>query len=223
MPFCSGLGTSNPLRAARLARCLQHGGRRGDDPCTVAKPRMTRPSPWPIAAVWALAAFAAVLWAIGLPGRGPSGSPSAEAPLAAGPSRAAPEPSLSEPGKTARDASAAAATAAGPLEIVLPTSGPATLDTARLAAGARVHSPVGDRATVLIGGAPLLVSDEDIWFEGIDFVWQAGLPPAARNEIRRCCGRSGRFRFRLHVPSSFRTIPRASGPSLGIPSRAGDT
>ncbi|MDD4787914.1 MAG: protein kinase [Pirellulales bacterium] len=193
------LGPPTPQGRRWLARS-QRPGRRSAAPlhAPAGRPRSAA-SPWPIAAGGAaLVAFAAVLWGIGLPAPAPSGNSgnSGEAvSRAAGSPPPLAERPLAESRDLVEDSSFKAASDAA--EVVLDGGGPVACERVRLAAGARVRGPADGRATVLIRSAPLAVREEDVSFDGIDFVWQAGSPSAAAEETPAMLRiAAGRVRFR---------------------------
>lgn len=222
------LGASTAEGRRALVRSVRPGRRSAPPIHTpAARPRAAAASPWPIAAGGAaLVAFAAVLWGIRLPA--PAPEPSGEtAPSAASAPAAATGQPLPEP-RDLGDSSAGAAAAAGAPEIVLDASSPVALDRVQLAPGARVRSPANARATVLIRGAPVSIREEDVSFDGIDFVWQAGLPSAAPDEMPAMLRiEAGRVRFRrctfqaasgqARAPAALRWVFPVDRGGLGLP------
>ena len=193
------LGQSTSAGRAELARWVKPSG--GTAPIHVpsSRRRVTKRAAWPMAAVGAaLVGFIAVLWAIGLPSRSSDSSrdvasqePPATVPEDPKEETASVEPTSQEPDQPMTGPPE------GANELVLSSDGPVTLDPSKLADGVRVSGPSGGRATVLVRGSPITVSNEDVLFDGIDFVWQAG--PIGRPDRERSAivqVESGRIRFR---------------------------
>ncbi len=225
------IGASTPHGRRALVRSTRPG-RRAAPPihAPAARPRAAAASPWPIAAGGAaLVAFAAVLWGIGLPAPAPepSGNSGEVATTAAGAPAAAAGQPLPKP-RDLEDSSANAAATAGAPEIVLDASSPVAFDRVQLAPGARVRSPADARATVLIRGAPVSIREDDVSFDGIDFVWQTGLPSAAPDETPAMLRiEAGRVRFRrctfqaasgqARAPAALRWVFPTDRGGLGLP------
>jgi eukaryotic-like serine/threonine-protein kinase len=193
------LGQSTPAGRSELARWVKPSG--GSAPIHVpsSRRRATKRAAWPMAAVGAaLIGFIALLWAIGLPSRSGNGSrdvasQQSPATVPENPKQEAPsvEPTNQKPDQPVTTPPE------GANEIVLSAAGPVTLDPSKLADGVRVSGPPGGRATVLVRGSPITVSNEDVLFDGIDFVWQAGTiarPDSEPSAILQV--ESGRIRFR---------------------------
>lgn len=193
------LGQSTSAGRAELARWGKPSG--GSAPIHVpsSRRRVTKRAAWPMAAVGAaLIGFIAVLWAIGLPSRSSNGSrdvASQESPTTA-PENSEQEAASVEPTNQKSD-QPVTAPPEGANEIVLSADGPVTLDPSKLADGIRVSGPSDGRATVLVRGSPITITSEDVLFDGIDFVWQAG--PIARPDSELSAilqVESGQIRFR---------------------------
>ena len=193
------LGSSAPAGRSELTRWVKPSG--GTAPIHVpsSRPRATKQATWPMAAVGAaLVGLVAVLWAIGLPSK--SGNEDREVasqkltdPL---PDEATNGEPVVEPAAPQTDQPEPVSPEASG-EIVLAPDGPVTLDSSKLVKGVHVRSQAGGRATVLVRGSPIVVSNDDVLFDGIDFVWQTGLikhPTSESSAILQV--ESGRIRFR---------------------------
>lgn len=125
----------------------------------------------------------------------------------------------------------------GPADLVLGSDGPLEIDSLALQPGQRVRGRPGQRPAVLVPRAGLLVDQQDVRFEGIDFIYDHSLPapgasdsPAAvvdlrsgRAEFRGCSFRSTRPMSAAAVsplPAAIRwTHPaRADDSALSLPS-----
>ena len=193
------LGPSTPAGQSEVARWIKPSG--GSAPIHVpsSQPRAPKRAAWPIVAIGAtLVGFVAVLWAIGLPSRSATGDrevASQESPATV------PDMPEKEPGgvesSEERTNQPEPPVSEGVNEILLSSKEPVTLDPSKLTDGARVSGPSDSRATVVVRGSPITVTNEDVLFDNIDFVWQAGpitRPGKESSAILQV--ESGRVRFR---------------------------
>lgn len=176
------LGPPTPAGQAAVARWAKPAS--GSPPLHVPSSRnaLATRAVWPVAAVgMALVAFVAVLWAIGAPSKSGQGnrndSPQTTSPTV--PEIPEHEPSAVGSGDH-QPSTAVTHSPALQRSLVLSSGGPVSLDTSQLASSTRVSGPPGGRATVLVRGSPLVVSHDDVLFEGLDFVWQP--EPASRRD-----------------------------------------
>ena len=202
------LGPSTPGGRSELVRWVKPS--EGTVPIRVPSSgnRITQRRTWPMLAIGAaLVGFVAVLWAIGLPSQpvsenretGLEPSPTAGSAIP-GQEELLDEPDVETPAQPVKVTQKASS------EIVLEADGPAALDPSKLVDGVHVRGPTDGRATVLVRGSPIPVAKEDVLFDGIDFVWQAGpirRPGTDSSAIVQVD--SGRVRFRRC------TFQRASG------------
>ncbi len=187
------LGPPTPAGRAEVARWARPSA--GSPPIHVPSQRKPKaPAGWPAAAIGtALVGFVAVLWAIGLPSKPGRDAPQgAAAPMSHDAGR---QPSTAGPRDLA-PLRVATDSPAGRSELVLPAGQPVTLDSSRIADGMRVTGPPGSRATVIVAGSPLVVSREDVLFDGLDFLWRPGPAEPTGGELPAMIrAEAGKLRF----------------------------
>jgi hypothetical protein len=193
------LGPPTPAGRAEVGRWVKPTG--GSPPIHVPSSRgpLATRAAWPAAAIgMALVGFVAVLWAIGLPSRSVNGRrkvPSQELPATVSEFTEQESPAV-EP-EDRQLATSLDQRPAGENRLILSADGPVTLDTSELSDGMCVSGPPGVRVTVFVRGSPLVLSRENVLFDGIDFVWQPG--PILRSGDQSPVMlqvESGRIRFR---------------------------
>ncbi len=194
------LGPPTPAGRSEVARWVKPSGR-SVPPIHVpsSRPSVSKRAAWPMAAVGvALVGFVAVLWAIGLPSQSDNGNGNVA-------SQGSPDTAPEDPGEDSRAVESkerhpdlpAPRPPARTNELVLSQDEPVTLDPSQLMDGMHVSGPPGGRATVLVPGSPLEVTNEDILFDGIDFIWQAESNAQPGSETPAMLQvASGRIRFR---------------------------
>ena len=180
--LASMLGSPTQIGKGALADCLSRAGRPTVCWTTTARSirRSSRTPLWLAGAVCCLAAAVAMLWPVshkqGLGGSPPSARHEAASGFHRSPSR------IDSPPSRIDDNSVVPATFQQPLQppadLVLAADKPSTESLVPLRAGQRVRAASGQRATLVVSGAGLVVDKEDVRFENIDFVWQ----PAALTE-----------------------------------------
>lgn len=193
------LGQFRPVGRAEVARWVRPSA--GSPPIHVpsARPMGTKRAAWPMMATGAaLVGFVGVLWAIGLPSRSDHGRSPAV-------SQATPDAETEQP-KPESVAGESNQTPPPPAEthssaernrLVLSADEPVTLDPSTLADGMHVTGSPGDRTTVLVRGSPLTVTNEDLLFDAIDFIYQTESGSPSHSELPAMLQvESGRIRFR---------------------------
>ena len=209
------LGPSTPAGRAELARWCKPSG--GSALMHVPSSRLptSQRGFWPTLAIAGmLLGFVAVLWAIGLPSRTVRDDRNvASQPPEVEPKDSNEEVQTNEPYEQ-QPVQPVPLQADGRRELVLAADGPVTLDPSKLADGARVSGPSGGRATVVVRGSPITITNEDLLFDGIDFVWQAGVVPRPGGEASAILRvEAGTVRFRR---CTFQTAAGQSGSCAAL-------
>lgn len=207
----AALGPPTRVGRTTLTRCLHRQGEPADRWAAPARPRWRRPPVW-------LTVVAAGLVILGwsLRPKAPSAEPparnvaAADRPLAKERSPLASLPQAADASR--RPKSPVVQAAAGPPRLLLP-SGAVTIDSGSLRAGQTITGEPGARPLMVVPAAGLLLAQENLTFENIDFVWQAAAEAASQTPAAMFHVQAARIAFR---GCSFRAA-RPEGPlPLGI-------